>query len=358
MKSFVMLLSLLQKSISGAKFTLEEHEVMDKARKDKINSGLGHVGNQKGCISIPISFRSESDEFWDSRNARNIGTEGYLIGNEQKYIINPITEKSVFTEAGALYWPSQSLDVKVPSFSGAENILVSWVADGGEPADDGNNITLSGAAFSPKRIYACLDIPIKLIQQGGVEAEKWLRDCITAAISNKIDSTLGGILASSAIQPQGMGYAVNQSNAIAPKYSHIVALEESLGDLNVPLKNLGFITTAKGRRILRKIYKDEAAGGEPVYKDGKINDYNAFFSNQLSNQAGADGLGSLLLHGYFPDLCIVQFGAYDITADPFILKNKGKIQLTINSYWDFKGLRGAKDGNDYAYSFAALAIKE
>jgi hypothetical protein len=167
-----------------------------------------------------------------------------------------------------------------------------------------------------------------------------------------------------------MGYAITtgaetKRNAIVPTYSDIVALEEAVSGLTVPIENYAFITNPAGRRILRKIYKDEDAGGEPVYKDGKINDYPAFISNLVSGQAGADGLGNLLLYGNWKDLAILQFGAYDIIADPFTLKKQGKIQLNINAYFDFKGLRGSlptsavgqTQPNDYAISFSSLAIK-
>jgi len=368
MKQKTLLLDLINKSLRNEKFDMDELEIMEIAKADKKAAGLGHLNNTKGQVSIPLSFKTEADEWLKQRNnARDIGTHQYLIGTIQDYIINPITEKSVFIQAGALFMPKQIEDVKVPSFSG---ILASWVDDETEPESDGDEITISGTSFAPKRLYICLDVPRSLLVQGGIEAEMWLRDNITAALAAKVDATMGGIAASGTNKPQGMGYAITtgmdtKQNAIVPTYSDIVALEEAVDGLNVPIENYAFITNPAGRRILRKIYKDETAGGEPVFKDGKINDYPAHISNLVSSQAGADGLGNLLLYGNWKDLAILQFGAYDIIADPFTLKKQGKIQLNINAYFDFKGLRGSAptsateqtQDNDYAISFSSLAIK-
>lgn len=366
MKKRLLLIDLITKNLRKEKLDMFELEVQDAARRGMKDSELGHLVD-KNSILIPLEYSSESDDYLAQRNLRSIGTEQLLIGTEPNYIIRPITDISVFTQAGATYMPLQVPDMKIPSFSG---IMAQWVADGEEPADDGDNIDVSGARFAGKRLYVCLDIPTKILIQGGVESEKWLRESIIAAITARVDSTIGGILAGTANYPAGMGYAITSGsdtkrNAIIPKYSDIDAMEEALSGLHVPISNYGYITSPAGRRILRKIYKDEAAGGEPVYKDGKINDYPAFISDAISDQAGADGLGSLLLFGNWPDLGIVQFGAYDIIADPYTLKRQGKVQLTINSYWDFKGMRGSlptstndqTQANEYAHSFTSLAIK-
>jgi HK97 family phage major capsid protein len=275
-----------------------------------------------------------------------------------------VSDLSVFIKAGALFLTNQINTIKVSSLSG---ILASWIDDGEEVEVDGATINPTGATFEGKRLYAQLNVPRRMIEQGGPEFDAYLRSCITAALADKLDATLGGVLASGTYKPQGMGYAItsgmtSKEAAISPDYQDIVNLESSLNDINFPVRDLAFITNARGRGILRNVTNP---GGDPIFKDGKLLDYLAYVSNYISSHAGANSDGNLLLWGCWKDLAILQFGGYDIIVDPFTLKKQAKVQLNINAYFDFKGLRGSSptspdgstEANNYAFSFSSLAIK-
>jgi len=353
-----IILDLIRKNLRNEKKNLNELEIEDIAKKALKASGQSTIPSRGGSIYIPLSLRTESDDYWAGRNKRDILTEAYLIGAKRQYIINPLNDVSVFGLAGARFMDVEHEDFKSASFSG---IFGSWVNDGEEPDSDGDDLAAAGATYSGKRIYVCLDIPMKAIALGGLETENILKDGIRGAVAAILDSTIGGATASSTKKPQGMGFATGlNSVSINPVYNDILALEEAVNGLNVPIDKYSFITNPKGRKILRSTYRDPA-GLHPVFNNGKINDYNAYISNHITGQAGS-GDGNLLLFGNFSDLAAVQFGAWEILVDPFILKKLGKVQLTVNSYWDVKGLRGpavspAGVVNEYAHSFASIAIK-
>ena len=367
MRKKFFLLNTIEKILKKQKFDMDELQIMDQARRGLKASEVSALSDKGNCTLVPLSVPPEDEDFRFTGVKRGIDTEQYLIGSGNQYIINPISEVSVFIQAGARYMPLQTRDIKIPSFSG---ILAQWLDAGSEPADDGDEITIDGSLYQPKRLYALLDIPYKLIYQGGPEVERWLRDNITAAIAQKVDETIGGVLAATAYRPQGAGYKITtgldtKQNALVPTYDNIAAMEDELGGLNAPLSDFAYITNAAGRRILRTVFKDPTGNSRPVYEREKLNDYRLFASNFVSNAAGADGLGNLLLFGLWKDLIIAQFGAYIIQVDPYTLKLQGKIQLGINAYFDFKGARGSKatddggvtDPDQYAYSFSSLAIK-
>ncbi|MCX6303292.1 MAG: phage major capsid protein [Bacteroidia bacterium] len=368
MKHKLFILDIINKSLRGEKYDMDELELMDIARRNLNTCGLlKKLRDDKLTCLIPLNISDGDDRYLYGRLNRDIDTEQYLLGRKPMYVINPITDVSVFALAGAKFFQLGMDAIKIPSFS---NIMASWVDDGDEPADDGDEITIGGATFVPKRIFVCLDIPTKMILQGGPEIEKWLGDNITAAIAAKVDATIGGLTASSASKPQGMGYAITtgldtKENAVVPDLDDLVAMEEAVADLRVPIENFAWITNGVGRRILRKTpYSVDE--NNYAYQKGKVLDAPAFFSNLIPVGAGADSNGTPLYYGNWKDLGIIQFGAYEIIADPYTLKKQSIIQLNVSTWFDFKGLRGssptdAKNGttqdNDYAFSFTSKAIK-
>lgn len=368
MKKKVYLIDLISKSIKKDEYTEDELVLLSAGKEARHASGYAHLDNAPGLLSIPIGPiepQLEEELPKQKTNKRDILTQAYLIGRKQNYLINPIKDESVFVKAGALYLQLGMNDVQVPSLSG---ILASWADDETDPDSDGDEITIGGATFSNKRLYVCLDIPEKLIRQGGPEADAWLKDNITAALAAKIDATLGGVLSSGTARPQGMGYKITsgfttKSAAVVPAYSDLIAMEEAVGNIKAPIENFSFITNPAGRGIIRTL--QNPADGSYIFDFRQLLDYPLYVSKEISSEAGSDGLGNLLLFGNWKDLGIVQFGAYDILVDPYTLKNKGKIQLTVNAYFDMKGLRGSSptsvdestEDDQYAYSFSSLAIK-
>ena len=44
--------------------------------------------------------------------------------------------------------------------------------------------------------------------------------------------------------------------------------------------------------------------------------------------------GENVLFGNWSNLMIGQWGALDLTVDPYTLADQGKVRMVINSYWD------------------------
>jgi hypothetical protein len=69
----------------------------------------------------------------------------------------------------------------------------------------------------------------------------------------------------------------------------------------------------------------------------------------------------MIAFGNWADLCIAQWGGYDITVDPYSAAATNQVKIVINAYFDAKGLRGSTGAgatlDEYAYSFSAMSIK-
>lgn len=358
-------LSMLRKAagIDKDPYDLDEQEILKAGREANERAGINKFSGTKYVLSIPPFFESEEAQWLKSH--RDIGTEAYLIQDEPQYLLPPTSDRSVFARAGSLFLHSPMKNVFIPYLSG---ILCTFLDDDTEPISDGDPIEISGATFSNKRLYLQLDVPRILIERSGIEFDKYLRGCISAAISDKLDSVIGGVLAGSTNKPQGMGYAITtglltKHAAITPSANDLSILEQSLKTFNFPVQDMAYITSPDGRRILRDVQLDPG-NTQPAYKDEKICDYPAYISNAISSIAGSDGAGELLLFGNWKNLCIMQFGAFDLVIDPYTLKRQAKIQINCNSYWDVKSLLpavatsedGSTEPNNYA-GFASLAIK-
>jgi hypothetical protein len=100
--------------------------------------------------------------------------------------------------------------------------------------------------------------------------------------------------------------------------------------------------------------------GRYLLEDGNMNGYPVLVTNSASHTCGAGSSGNLLTFGNWNDLCITQWGGYDITVDPYTVASEGQVRIVINCYFDAKGLRGTVASgsgfNDYTVSFNTIAI--
>lgn len=368
MRNKFSLHQVILKQIRNEKFTMCELEVSDEGRNAMKDAHL-FLSVDKKSFYIPVEHRTQEEEFVEHILNRTAASEMMLIGKEQHFILPSVLEYGILKELGvSLFRPA--LNDASFGFAFNNDIFASWLEDDTEPIDDQTAISVGGARFLPKRLEVCIDVSRKTLEQGGPDIENWLRENIIAAVETKVENTVFGIGASSEFRPQGIGYKITTGNttgrvAIVPTYEDIVALEEENAAINTNLRKFAYVTNPAGRRILRSLFKGVNASEISVFHDGKIVDYPAHISNQVSGAAGSDGLGNLIIFGDWSQLALCQFGAFEILVDPFTLKKQGKVQLQISSFWDFKGMKGTAltapaeqtQPDEYAFAFSSLAIK-
>lgn len=341
---------------------------LDGKNYDELSTRIFEVGRNElrasghmpaGDLVIPVEIRADV--------LAGTATQGQEIVAEQKMaILPPLENKLVLAAAGATYLTGLVGNVSIPSYSGT---TVAWK---GEviAADDGAG-TFGEVGFSPKRLTAYLDVSKLFLAQDSVGAERMLLDNIASAVARKLESTILGVAAGSATQPQGMGYKITtgtdtKAAKAAATNKLLVALETAIDSANALANKLGYITNASGRGILKTTLKETGLPGYICSEAGQVNGYPLYVTNGCSGAAGTDA-GDLVVFGNWADLCIGQWGGFDITVDPFTVAKENKVRIVINAYFDAKGLRGSAptdvhgeattQADDYAISFASLAIK-
>jgi HK97 family phage major capsid protein len=290
-----------------------------------------------------------------------------FVPEDKKPILPPLMNQLVFTKAGATYLTGLTGDVSVPSFSDA---TIAWKGEIAAAVTAG--MTTAEVTFSPRRLTAFMEVSKLFLLQSGPAAETMLLDILAAATARKLESTILGVAVGSATQPQGMGYKFTTGDdtkgaGIVPTYAALVALESSVDAANAAVGNLAYITNASGRGILKSIDKgvNNDTGDMLCSETNIVNGYPLLVTNGASGIVSTDNTSDLLVFGNWKDLCICQWGGYDITVDPYTSAGNGMVKITINAYFDAKGLRGtantsthaATSPDDYAISFASTGIK-
>lgn len=288
-----------------------------------------------------------------------------VVGEDKLTIIPPLQAALVFSRAGATFFPNCVGNVSIPSYAGTTVLWKSEV----EAADDGGG-AFDELEWSPKRLTAYMKVSKTFLAQDAVGAERLLLQNIADAAARKLESTILGVAAGSATQPQGMGYKITtgadtKANAVTPTLAIVIGLETAVDVSNALQGNLAYITNGGGRGILKGTPLVATYGDKMLLEGNQINGYPILVTNSASAVAGDDDSGDLVVFGNWKDLVICQWAGYDITVDPYTLAANNQVKIVINTHFDAKGLRGSlatdvhgvTDPDEYAYSFASTAIK-
>ena len=191
-------------------------------------------------------------------------------------------------------------NITIPVYNGGN---VGWAGEI-ESASDGAG-TFSEVTLEPKRITAYIDISKQFLIQDSVSAEALIRADIVRAISCKLEETILGAEAGSTKQPKGI---FNGATTIADtSYETMVGLVQKLEEANV---------SGDFKYIVSPAIKE--VDGIPVL-----------------STTSCKGL----VLGNFEDYVIAQWGAIDLTIDPYTQAANGKVRLVVNAYFDAKPRR-------------------
>lgn len=208
-------------------------------------------------------------------------------------------------------------NVAIPMYDGT---TVGWEGEI-DPAKDGAG-KFSEIELSPKRLTAFIDVSKQFLLQDSVSAEAMLRNDIVKAITSKLEATILGDEVGSAKVPAGM---FNGADVLVPDYANTVALEEKLEEANV-YGDYCYIVSPKAKAALRTAPK--GANGF-VMENGEVNGIKVLCTSAAKG----------VVLGNFSEYVIAQWGAIDLTIDPYSQAVNGKVRIIINAYFDAKPRR-------------------
>lgn len=276
---------------------------------------------------------------FETRAAYTAGTEattGVVIDEDQMELLLPLQNNLVLARAGArimnglvgnIYWPKHSA------------ATVTWEGEN-VAAKDGAGAFSKGSVFTPKRLTAYVDISKQLLIQENRSVEGLLRQLLAAAIAQKVEATAFSAAVHADGVPDGMFQNYTAKGDMT--WAKVVDME-TLADLNnAEFGNLAYILHPALAGTAKTMVKDASgAGGYIIGEAGKgfLNGYNAFRTNNLPNELAVAENEYGIVFGNWADYFLGQWGAMDITVDPFTLATTGMVRLTVNSYWDMGVIR-------------------
>ena len=306
--------------------------VVDNRPMDEVNQNVLNAGRKEmrdagisfgGQIQLPLEYR-ETPTPTPSVTVNQAGVDTYgkeLIQTDKFSLMEPLTNKLVFTELGATYL-NVTNNVSVPKMSA---LNAGWVGEIEDAAK--TSATFETVDYSPKRISAYIDISKTLLYQDGTGVENMIRNQIVEALAQVLESTVLGTEAETNKKPAGI------FNAAASKdltFAGLVNMEKALEEANVNGEFKYLVNPA-----IKATLRQTAVGGSKsdfrmlLDSDNEINGIPVVCTNNAKGIAVAD----------WSNLWITTFGGVDIVVDTVSQAVKNCIRIVVSMNVDAKFVR-------------------
>lgn len=321
----------------------KEHNIMEKqfsllrairaiANNQKLNdvdAAVINAGAQEfRKAGVEFGGQIQLPNMIENRAAITVTAEGEdVVATDIYDILTPLRARNVLVQAGAKFMTGLVGNVQVPIMSASN---VSWEGETAS-AQDGAG-TFTNVTLSPKRLTAYIDISKQFLVQDGVGAEAVIREDLIKAINSKLESTILGSAAGSTTQPAGIFYG--KTPATVADFGDVCDVEAGIEEANV-IGELKYIVSPKTKAVLRGMIKGTNGTGM-VYENGSVDGTPALVTTNVAQNK--------YVVGDFANLAIGQWGAIDLTVDPYTKAADGQVRLVINAFFDAKVLRAGAFG--------------
>ena len=321
----------------------KEHNIMEKqfsllrairaiANNQKLNdvdAAVINAGAQEfRKAGVEFGGQIQLPNMIENRAAITVAAEGEdVVATDIYDILTPLRARNVLVQAGAKFMTGLVGNVQVPIMSASN---VSWEGETASEQDGAG--TFTNVTLSPKRLTAYIDISKQFLVQDGVGAEAVIREDLIKAINSKLESTILGNAAGSTTQPAGIFYG-NTPTSVSD-FGDVCDVEAAIEEANV-LGELKYIVSPKTKAVLRGMIKGQNGTGM-VYENGSVDGTPALVTTNVAQNK--------YVVGDFANLAIGQWGAIDLTVDPYTKAADGQVRLVINAFFDAKVLRAGAFG--------------
>ena len=306
--------------------------VVDNRPMDEVNQNVLNAGRKEmrdagisfgGQIQLPLEYREEPSPT-PSVTVNQAGVDTYgkeLIQTDKFSLMEPLTNKLVFTELGATYL-NVTNNVSVPKMSA---LNAGWVGEIEDAAK--TSATFETVDYSPKRISAYIDISKTLLYQDGTGVENMIRNQIVEALAQVLESTVLGTEAETNKKPAGI---FNAAGAKELTFAGLVGMEKTLEEANVNGEFKYLVNPA-----IKATLRQTAVGGSKsdfrmlLDSDNEINGIPVVCTNNAKGIAVAD----------WSNLWITTFGGVDIVVDTVSQAVKNCIRIVVSMNVDAKFVR-------------------
>lgn len=299
------------------------NDIANNRNLDNVSSAVVNAGAEE-MRKAGLSFNGQIQLPTENRATVTVEAEGEdVVVTEFTNILEPLRSKNVLVAAGAKYLTGLVGDVQVP-IMGASN--VTW--EGETAAAQDGAPTFDNVKLQPKRLTAYVDVSKQFLVQDSLDAEAMIRQDIVNAINSKLEATILGSAAGTTTQPEGIFYSASALDEISD-FADVCDMEADVEDANV-IGECKYIMSNKAKAAFRNMARSTDTT-KLVMENGNID------GTEVLNTSHVEGKN--VAYGDFSNLAIGQWGAIDLTVDPFSQATNGKVRLVVNAYFDAKVLR-------------------
>lgn len=320
-----------------------EHNIMEKqfsllrairaiANNQKLNdvdAAVINAGAQEfRKAGVEFGGQIQLPNMIENRAAITVAAEGEdVVATEIYDILTPLRARNVLVNAGAKFMTGLVGNVQVPVMSASN---VTWEGETASARDGAGAFT--NVQLNPKRLTAYIDISKQFLVQSGIGSETVIREDLIKAINSKLESTILGAVAGSITQPAGIFYGKTATKVA--DFGDVCDVEAGIEEANIT-GELKYIVSPKAKAVLRGMIKGTNGTGM-VYENESVDGTPALVTTNVA--------ANKYVVGDFSNLAIGQWGAIDLTVDPFTKAADGQVRLVINAFFDAKVLRDGAFG--------------
>ena len=309
------LLNAIRNIAQGKQLDAAEQAVVKRGRQ--IMTEAGGI-DFNGQIQLPVAETREGDPVHYTVEADG----DHVVVTDYLNILEPLKAKNVLVKAGATYLTGLKGNVQLPV---ASDVNAYWE---GEITSAKNGAgSFSHINMTPHRIAVEVPISKQFLIQDTLGAENLIRKLIVEKINDKLEATILSNAAASGSVPAGIFNGVTAETVA--NFTDICDLEATLEDNNFS-GDFKYIVNPKAKSALRSMIKGTNATGM-VWEDDEIDGTPADWTTNMNNYT--------LAYGNWSDLYIGQWGALDLTVDPYTLAGDGQIRIIAQAWFDYKVVR-------------------
>lgn len=336
------LVKAIREQMSGGRLTGLEAEMQQEAVEEMKNiSGLSGLG-------IPLKVLQHKIVQRTVLGAASSPVVPTQIGN----FLDAVWARTVLVPLGAQTLTGLTGNVDLPYFS--TKPAVKWDAENAAAVDAG--AALNKVSLTPKRItnYVPLSKLLLIQESGDIERKVWDALIMATAVHLQRAAIHGGSNAPTGLlATSGIGDVPGGTDGAAPTLTHMLQLQREVAIDDADFGALAYLTSPKVRY---KLMTTALESGHPervwnILQPEMLLGYKAGVSTIISDtltKGSGSGVSvcSAVIFGNWNKMILAQFGALDLTVDPYTSAKLNQVDLILNAFYDV--------GIEHPASFAAM----
>jgi HK97 family phage major capsid protein len=325
-----------------------EAEMSQEAVREMVNiSGIGGLGIPHKVLSGLRIFRLP-----DGYSKRTVlpAASSPVVPTNIGNFLDAVWAKTVLVPLGAQTLTGLTGNIDLPYFSTKPD--TKWDAENDAASDAG--AALDKVSLSPKRQTNYVPLSKLLLIQSSVDIERKVWDALIQATAVRLQRAAihgGSDAPTGLLSTSGIGAVTGGTHGAAPTLTHVLQLIREVAVDDADFGALAFLTSP---RVRYKLMTTAIEAGHPervwnILQPEMLVGYKAAVTTLVSDtltKGNQSEAASAIIFGNWNKMILAQFGALDLTVDPYTSAKSNQVDLILNAFFDV--------GIEHAASFSAM----